>query len=137
MFARAKGSHQITIEIPASSSLFSTSDDVHFIIHTPYTFEFKESDALGCSEKGINKDLSCFFALDYREIKQKLNNVVDTSTETKFGKNVIVKDFAQILTSVVAVNSSDPVLVNLEVGLIPAPQTEILISDFVFSVFNR
>ena len=137
LFARAKGTHQITIEILKSDALISSSDSNHFVLETPYIFEYKPDDVLTCSEKVLNQDFECFFALNYQEIELKLGSAVVAETETKFGKAIVIKDFGNILNALTILSTTDVVLINFEIGLIPAPESEILIQDFVFSIYNK
>jgi hypothetical protein len=136
-FARAKGTHQITLEIPKTDPLISSVDSNHLILHTPYTFEYKPNDVLSCKERVLDKSFDCFFALDYQEIESKLGSSVIPSTETKFGKAIVIKNFGNVISDLTIPASSDLLLVNFEIGLIPAPGSESLINDFVFSVYNR
>jgi hypothetical protein len=136
-FARAKGTHQITLEIPKTDSLLSSVDSNHLILHTPYTFEYKPTDTLSCVEKILDQNFDCFFALDYQEIESMLGSSSAVSTETKFGKAIVIKNFGNVIAAHTVPTSSDVMIINFEIGLIPAPESEALINDYKLSIYNR
>lgn len=137
LFARAKGTHQVTLEIPQSDPLATSTDSNHLILHTPYTFEYKPSDPLTCTERVLELSFECFFALDYQEIELKLAGSAPVTSETKFAQTVVIRDLGSVLSKLTLPASAQSLLVNFEIGPVPAPETETRVSDFVLSVYNR